>query len=455
MEKIYDRSIQKAWTFYDWANSVYSLVISTAIFPIYYNAVTSTRQGENIIDEVSFFGYTLVNTEVYSYVIGASLLVVMILSPILSGIADFSGRKKFFLQFFCYLGSAACVGLFFFTPEHLEISMLAVLFASIGSWSSLVFYNAYLPEIAPPEEQDALSAKGYVRGYVGSVLLLVVLLVMIQVVDDGLTAWSFILVAVWWAGFAQITFRKLPKTSKSKQRVGNIWSKGFHELRGVWRQMSGLTRLKRYLLAFFIFSMAVQTIMLMAQFFGMKEVHTYSDPTGVGYGIFPQLIIRETGLTTTQLIVAIILVQLIAVPGAWLFSRGSTMLGNVRTLIIALISWIFVCLFAYFIVDTPNEFYVAAGWIGFMMGGTQSLSRSTYSKMLPETSDHTSFFSFYDVLEKLGIVIGMLAFGYIEGLTGSMRNSVLSLIVFFVLGLIALFFIPAEQKKTIRQSSAT
>lgn len=453
MEKIYDRSIQKAWTFYDWANSVYALVISTAIFPIYYNAVTSTRQGENIIDEVSFFGYTLVNTQVYSYVVGASLLVVMILSPILSGIADFSGRKKLFLQFFCYLGSAACVGLYFFTPEHLEISMLAVLFASIGYWSSIVFYNAYLPEIAPPEEQDALSAKGYVRGYVGSVLLLVVLLVMIQVVDEGLTAWSFILVAVWWAGFAQITFRKLPKTSKSKAQVGNIWSKGFHELRGVWRQMSGLTRLKRYLLAFFIFSMAVQTIMLMAQFFGMKEVHTYSDPTGVGYGLYPQLILRETGLSTTQLIVAIVLVQLIAVPGAWLFSRGSRVLGNVRMLIIALISWIFVCLFAFFIVDTPNEFYIAAGWIGFMMGGTQSLSRSTYSKMLPETSDHTSFFSFYDVLEKLGIVIGMLAFGYIEGLTGSMRNSVLSLVVFFVLGLIALFFIPAEPKQG--QSSAT
>lgn len=455
MEKTYDRSIQKAWTFYDWANSVYALVISTAIFPIYYNAVTSTRQGENLIDEVSFFGYTLVNTQVYSYVVGASLLVVMILSPILSGIADYSGRKKMFLQFFCYLGSAACIGLFFFSPEHLELSMLAVLFASIGYWSSIVFYNAYLPEIAPPEEQDALSAKGYVRGYVGSVLLLILILVMIQVIDEGLTAWSFILVAIWWAGFAQITFRKLPKTSKGKVLDGNMWSKGFQELRSVWRQMSGLTRLKRYLLAFFIFSMAVQTIMLMAQFFGMKEVHTYSDPTGVGYGIFPQLIIRETGLSTTQLIVAIILVQLIAVPGAWLFSRGSTLLGNVRMLIIALISWIFVCLFAYFIVDTPNEFYIAAGWIGFMMGGTQSLSRSTYSKMLPETSDHTSFFSFYDVLEKLGIVIGMLAFGYIEGLTGSMRNSVLSLVVFFVLGLIALFFIPAEPKKTVRQSSAT
>ncbi len=455
MEKTYDRSIQKAWTFYDWANSVYALVISTAIFPIYYNAVTSTRQGENLIDEVSFFGFTLVNTQVYSYVVGASLLVVMLLSPILSGIADFSGRKKLFLQFFCYLGSAACIGLFFFSPEHLELSMLAVLFASIGYWSSIVFYNAYLPEIAPPEEQDALSAKGYVRGYVGSVLLLVLILVMIQVIDEGLTAWSFILVAVWWAGFAQITFRKLPKTSNTKILEGNIWSKGFHELRGVWRQMSGLTRLKRYLLAFFIFSMAVQTIMLMAQFFGMKEVHTYSDPTGVGYGLYPQLIIRETGLSTTQLIVAIILVQLIAVPGAWLFSRGSSKLGNVRMLIIALISWIFVCLFAYFIVDTPNEFYVAAGWIGFMMGGTQSLSRSTYSKMLPETSDHTSFFSFYDVLEKLGIVIGMLAFGYIEGLTGSMRNSVLSLVVFFVLGLVALFFIPSEAKYSSGQSSAT
>lgn len=455
MEKTYNTSVQKAWTFYDWANSVYALVISTAIFPIYFNAVTSTRLGENIIDEVEFFGFTLVNTQVYSYVVGASLLVVMLLSPILSGIADYSGRKKLFLQFFCYLGSASCIGLFFFTPEHLELSMLAVLFASIGYWSSIVFYNAYLPEIAPPEEQDNLSAKGYVRGYIGSVLLLVLILVMIQVIDDGLTRWSFVLVAIWWAGFAQITFRKLPKGSKSKVLERKIWSKGFHELRCVWRQMSGLTRLKRYLLAFFIFSMAVQTIMLMAQFFGMKEVHTYNDPTGIGYGIYPNLVLRETGLSTTQLIVAIILVQLIAVPGAWLFARGSKFMGNVRMLIVALTSWIAVCLFAFFVVDTPNEFYVAAGWIGFMMGGTQSLSRSTYSKMLPETKDHASFFSFYDVLEKLGIVIGMVAFGYIEGLTGSMRNSVLSLIVFFALGLIALMFVPAEKHSSTHQSSAT
>ncbi len=438
--------VQNAWAFYDWANSVYALVISTAIFPIYYNAVTSTREGEELRDLVMFFGFELVNTQLYSYVIAASLMAVIVVSPVLSGIADYTGRKKFFLQLFCYLGSAACAGLFFFNTDHLEWSMLAVLLASMGYWSSIVFYNAYLPEIAAPVDQDRISARGYVWGYVGSVLLLVVNLVMIQLIDDALTPWSFIMVAIWWAGFAQITFRRLPPSQKRVDFSGKVWAKGFNELRSVWHQMKGLTGLKRYLLAFFIFSMAVQTIMLMAQFFGMKEVHTYSDPSGVGYAFFPPLVIKETGLETSQLIIAIILVQLIAVPGAWLFARGSAWLGNVVMLGIALLSWIAVCLFAFFIVDRPNEFFIAAGWIGFMMGGTQSLSRSTYSKMLPVTDDTTSFFSFYDVLEKLGIVIGIVSFGYIEGLTGSMRNSVVSLVVFFLIGFLVLLTIPRTKK---------
>lgn len=439
------KSVQNAWAFYDWANSVYALVISTAIFPIYYNAVTTHGEGENYTDKVQFFGREFVNTELYSYVISASLLGIIIIAPILSGIADYTGRKKLFLQIFCYTGALACAALFFFDPSHLEMSMLALLFASMGYWGSMVFYNAYLPEIATPEEQDRVSAKGYVWGYIGSVILLIIILAMIQGIDESLTPWSFVLVALWWAGFAQKTFKKLPASKNRKEFTGRIWAQGFGELRSVWSQMKGLTGLKRYLLAFFIFSMAVQTIMLMAQFFGMKEIHTWSDPTGIGYASFPPAVVRVTGLETGQLIIAIILVQLIAVPGAWLFSRGSRAVGNIKMLGVALLSWIAVCLFAFFVVDTPNEFYIAAGWIGFMMGGTQSLSRSTYSKMLPPTDEPTSFFSFYDVIEKVGIVIGTVSFGYIEGLTGSMRNSVLSLIVFFFLGFVVLLTIPKQK----------
>lgn len=439
------RSLQRAWAFYDWANSVYPLVISTAIFPIYYNAVTTVKEGDQLIDEVTFFGFTLVNTQLYSYTIAASLLAVIVLSPVLSGIADYAGKKKFFLQLFCYAGSIACATLYFFDREALEYSMASVFMASLGYWGSVVFYNAYLPEVATPDEQDRLSARGYVWGYLGSVLLLVINLAMIQGISDSLTPWSFVMVAVWWAGFAQFTFRKLPANPHQRKPSGALWKMGFKELRSVYRQLRELPRLKRYLLAFFVFSMAVQTIMLMAQFFGMKEVFVVNDPTAVGFATYPPMLTREVGLDTGQLIIAIILVQLIAVPGAWLFARGSGVFGNVRMLMIALLSWIVVCFFAYYVVDTPNEFFIAAGWIGFMMGGTQALSRSTYSKMLPETTDNASFFSFYDVTEKLGIVIGMFVYGYIEGITGSMRTSVLSLIVFFSIGLLLLFWIPRRR----------
>lgn len=421
------------WAFYDWANSVYSLVIATAIFPIFYNAVTKSDEGS----KVEFFGFHPVNTELYSYVVGGSFLVVSIMSPLLSGIADASGRKKLFLQIFCYLGAASCISLYFFDPKHLEISMLSVFLASIGFWGSIVFYNAYLPEIAEPEDQDRLSARGFSLGYLGSVILLIINLVMIQVMDID-ARWSFVMVGVWWVGFAQITFARLPKNPYGRKPSNEMFRKGFREFKLVYHQVKNTVRLKRFLLAFFVFSMSVQTIMLMAQFFGMKEVYRIDD-TGA----------RVQGLSDGELITAIILVQVIAIPGAWLFSRLSMRFSNLRTLVSALVVWISICFYAFYWVDTPVEFYVAAGLIGFVMGGTQSLSRSTYSKFLPETKDHASFFSFYDVLEKIGIVIGMFSFGYIEGLTGSMRHSVLSLILFFGIGLILLLITPNREKETI------
>lgn len=445
MKDLNNKKTQNAWAFYDWANSVYPLVITTAIFPIFFNAVTTEKvNGVTVSDKVTWFGREFVNTEIYSYIIAASLIVVSILSPVLSGIADYSGKKKVFMKMFCYLGSISCALLYFFNKEHLELSFMALFFASIGYWNSIVFYNAFLPEVAKPEDQDKLSAKGYSLGYIGSVILLVLILGIVMGISDSFTRYSFIIVGIWWLGFAQITFRRLPENNNGRKSEGKLWKKGFQELKQVQKQVSGLKGLRRYLFAFFVFSMAVQTIMTMAQFFGMKEVFSWSEASVGGMGMFPVLMVKETGLSTAQLIIAIILVQLIAIPGAVVFSSGSKRFGNVTMLAIALLSWIAVCIFAFAIVDTPLEFYIAAGWIGFMMGGTQSLSRSTYSKMLPDTKDTASFFSYYDVLEKIGMVIGMLAFGYIEGVTGSMRNSVLSLIVFFALGLVLLLMVPRK-----------
>ncbi len=412
---------------YDWANSVYSLVITTAIFPIFYNAVTTATDDAGVVsDRVEFLGMDLINTQLYSYVLAASFVVVIVLSPLLSGMADYAGKKLFFMKVFATVGSVACAGLAAFNPEHLEWSMVALFLANIGFWGSLGFYNAFLPEIAPPEEHDRLGARGYVMGYLGSLILLLVCLALIMGIGKHTTRWAFVLVGVWWMAWAQPAFRRLPQNPYGRKPEGNLLTHGFAELRGVARELRGQPALKRYLLSFFIVSMAVQTIMLMASSFGIKEVK----------------------LSDTQLILAIIAVQLLAIPGAFLMAWLSGRIGNLRTLAVCLAVWVGVCVYAYAFVTDVNGFFVAAGIIGFMMGGTQSMNRSTYSKMLPETQDHASYFSFYEVLEKGGLIIGMFSWGTIEGLTGSMRTSVLALILFFIAALGVLLSVPAPQAGT-------
>lgn len=411
-----DKKIINAWTFYDWANSVYPLVITTAIFPIFYEAV--------VPEKVDFFGFNLINTELYSYVVSLSFIIVAICSPILSGIADYSGNKKTFMKFFCYMGALACISLYFFSVENIELSMISVLLASVGFWGSLVFYNAYLPEIATPDLHDKISAKGFSRGYIGSSVLLIICLVLIQVLEID-ARYSFVLTGLWWIGFSQITYRGLPNNVYSHKAEGNKFAKGFKEIKNVWNQLKQLKSLKRYLAAFFVYSMGVQTVMIMAIFFGTKEI-AWSDEAA----------------KTTGLIVSVLIIQFIAIPGAYLMAYMSGKIGNIKTLGINIFIWIGICVGAYAVVSTPLHFYITAGIVGFVMGGIQSLSRSTYSKLLPETEDHASFFSFYDVLEKIAIVVGTFAYGFIEGFTGDMRQSILSIIVFFFLGFLLLLRIP-------------
>lgn len=434
MEKGNKRVI-KGWIFYDWANSVYNLVISSAIFPVFYANITESHYlksvgrealapGENVM--VEFFGYTLSNSVLFSYVLAVSFLLVSILSPILSGIADVSGSKKRFMQFFCYLGALSSISLFWFSPANIEWGMLSIFLASIGFWNSLVFYNAFLPEIAEPKDHDNISARGFSMGYFGSMILLVICLAIIMLGDPSYTKYSFILVGLWWMGFAQVTFRRLPHNVYKREVKSGYIFKGFTELKRVFNEFRQTKRLKRFLMSFFFFNTGVQTVMLMAVVFAKKEIQW-----GEGGG-------------DANLIVAILLIQILGAAGAYLMSYISSLLGNLKTLILVVIGWMLLCIWAYWI-TTPLEFYFLAAGIGLVMGGVQALSRSTYSKFLPTTEDHASYFSFYDVAEKLGIVLGLFFFGLMEYLTGNLRASVLSIVAFFAIGLILLIFVPRKE----------
>ena len=419
-----NKKIQKAWTFYDWANSVYPLVISSAIFPVFY---------EGYVDEkVIFFGFEFINTALITILSSGYFLLLVLILPVLSGIADSTGNKRAFMQFFCYLGSFCCMLLSFFDKNHLEISMLLFVMAGIGFWSSLVFYNAFLPEIAEKKDHDSLSARGFSMGYFGSVILLVLCLLLIFNSQESERAFytrlCFTLTGLWWFCFSQITFKSLPRGERIRIKDKSTYQKGILELNKVRLYIMKTKRLKRFIYSFFVYSMAVQTIMLVAVYFGTKEVN---------WG--------EGANAKMGLIIGVLLIQLIAIPGAILLSKISNIKGNLFALKLVVIIWILLCLSALLVYE-PIHFYLISGFVGLVMGGIQSLSRSTYSKYIPSaTKDTSSFFSFYDISEKLGIVIGMFSYGFIEQITGSMRNSIVALVFFFIVGLLLLFQVPKEE----------
>lgn len=434
-----NKKIIRAWTFYDWANSVYPLVITTAIFPIFYVVKTTEIGTGPNHDLVSFFGFQVKNTVLLSFVFAASFLLVSILSPILSGIADYAGSKKRFLQFFCYLGALSCASLYFFNPLKLEWSMLSLFFASLGFWNSLVFYNAYLPEIAEPEDHDKISARGFSMGYIGATILLILCLLLLNAFGTFeaplITAETcFLLTAIWWIGFSQITYRHLPNPHSKNKITKKLLGDGFRELKKVGKFILRTKRLKRFLVTFFMLSMGVQTVMLMATPFAQKEIFSPENSSG--------------------LIIAVLIIQIIAVIGAFAFSRTSALIGNIKTLGIALLIWGICCTYAYFFVYDELQFYILAAIVGFVMGGTQALSRSTYSKYLPETTDTASFFSFFDITEKIAIVFGMVVFALVEAFSGDMRLSILALISFFALALASLFFIPKNEQEGFSESAS-
>lgn len=437
---INDPKIINGWAMFDWANSAYALVITTAIFPLYFNSTVD--------ESFTFLGIPMTNTALFSYSISFAYIVIALSLPILSGIADYGGKKLSFMKFFTTLGSVACISLFFFTSmANLWLGVLGFVLAIIGFAGGQVFYNSYLPEIASEDKLDTVSAKGFAYGYVGSVLLLITNLMIIQnptwfgldkLVELG-PAWlfgdnattlavriAFIMVGFWWLGFSQTSFRRLPD-NKNDNPLNNIMSKGYQELKKVWQAVQQQTYTKRFLFSFFCYSAGVQTTIYLASTFATDELN----------------------FDGTELIIVVLILQIVAIGGAYLFAKTSSIWGNKNTLIVILMIWIGVCLSGYF-VQGKVAFYAVAAAVGLVMGGVQSLSRSTYSKLIPQnTKDTASYFSFYDVLEKAAIVIGTFVFGFTDQLLGGMRNSMLALTIFFILGIVILFTVKVENREPV------
>jgi UMF1 family MFS transporter len=417
--------VVSAWKFYDWANSVHSLVIASAVFPIYYGAVTLTSSDEPI----KFWGFH--PEAAFNFSLAICFFIVILLSPVLSSIADTVGNKKKFLQFFCYLGSISCMAMFFFTEDRIGLGLLLNILAGIGYWGSLVFYNSYLPEIVTEDKLDKTSAQGFMVGYVGSVILLVFCLLLIQVIgadNQGFyTRLSFVLVGLWWMGFAQITFKRLPENIYNKKIPKEIFKSSFKELYKVWKEVNQYKNLRIFLGSFFFYSFGMQTIFLIAALFGQSEI----------------------GLPTEKLIMTILLIQLEAILGAWLFSFLSGKIGNRNTLLIGIFIWVIVCLIGYLIQkEDPNveiQFYIMASLVGLVMGGIQALSRSTYAKLLPETEDHTTYFSFYDIFEKLALCLGLFTFGIIIVFTDGMKVSTITMGFAFVISFVIMCFLKMKK----------
>ena len=468
------KKIVNGWAMYDWANSVYNLVITTTFFPIYFASIAKDNKGSDI---VTFLGRKFVNSSLYDYCIATAYLLIALSYPILTSIADTRGNKKNFMRFFCYMGGLGSMCLFFFNDvSNLWIGILSFIMAAMGYVGSLVFYNAYLPEIAAPQDQDRISARGFSFGYIGSVIMqLIGFSLVLLLPDKGLaTRITFLLVGIWWIGFAQITFARLPQTIKGKIKKGNVLKVGFVEVKKVYNEITKMPVLKTFLRAFFFYSMGVQTVMLAATLFGSKLLQ----------------------LPDTKLIVTVVIIQLVAIPGAILMSRLSSMYGNLKVLMGVVFMWILICIAAFTMAtkaeilqpahlalqqlkyeksvitaennkakinlldkeiitlekelepkQSPIEygFYFLAVAVGLVMGGIQSLSRSTFSKLMPQTKDTSSYFTYYDLTEKVAIVLGMISFGLIGEIL-SMKYSVLSLIIFFAFGIISLYVALAKQR---------
>jgi UMF1 family MFS transporter len=415
------------WCMYDWANSAFATTILAAVLPIYFVSIVP----EGGVD-ISILGFTFhaFATPLWSFSITIAMVIVALSAPVLGAIADYSRAKRQFLIFYTYLGAVftallVTVGY----GDYLRASLFFII-ALIGFAGGMVFYNAFLPEIAPEGEREYVSGKGFAFGYLGGGILLLLNLLMIEKhgwfgIPDA--AWgarlSFLTVGVWWGLFAIPTFRFVrDRKDKVAAKVRYI-RHGFKTLADTFRKMRRFTELVKFLISFLIYNDGVQTVIVMAAIFGREEL----------------------GFEASTLIGCLLMVQIIGFPAALFMGRLAQWIGEKRTIYLCLIVYCIIVIYGFFM-SQPWEFWVLGFLVGLVQGGSQAISRSLYSSLLP-VGHSAEFFGFFAIANRFASIFGPLIFGLVAVLTGSIRNSILAIIVFFIVGFLILMTVDVEQGK--------
>lgn len=423
------------WLAYTWANSPYSLAIITAIFPSYYSQVSKEAavRIENNISIVNFLGFETSSVSLFSYAVSLSYLVITLTSPLIGAISDYTGNKKIFMWLFSTLGSLACLLLYFFDKSNYNLGVFAFSLGAICFSFCHIFTDSLLPEITTPENYSKLSAKGFIAGYMGSVLHLIISLTLIINYqffgfqnEIAPVKRSFILVGIWWFGFSQITFFTYKNNLKEVSKFDSVIKNSFENLYNAYIEVKKTDIIKWFLVSYFFYNMGVQTSIYMSSLFATEEVH----------------------LKSSELIITILLIQFVAILGTYVLTKISKNRSYSKILIFSTLFWIGLCFYAYF-VKTSFQFYLLSVGVGLIMGSVQSLSRGVFSTLISDKNEKATFFSFYSIVDKASIIIALFIYGLVNQLTHSMRTSIFCIIFFFILA----FFTTLKFKKSTAKSN--
>ena len=432
-----DRKQIFGWVMYDWANSAYITTVTVAVLPAYFASVIIPAEGLTIGNT------TYQATALWGFLISLSAFFVFIFAPILGAISDFSSSKKKFLMFFCYSGSLAACLLFFCKAGDIALTIGLFLIAQIGFVAANIFYDAFLPQIASEDKLDWVSGQGFAFGYIGGGLQFALSLGLIAAhqslgISAELAARLAILMAgLWWGGFTLITFvylkevkatEELPKEYRHLPKWLAYTQVGLVRTVVTVRKVKLFRQMFMFLIAYLIYNNGIQTVITMATIFGKEELN----------------------FNTNTLMITLLMIQFVSILGALVFSKLASIISAKNALMITLVGWSVVVIYAYFL-QTPTEYFILGGLVGLVMGGSQSLSRSFYGAMIPAKAS-AEFYGFYSVFNKGSAIFGPLLFGIISQVTGNARNSILSLIIFFIVGLVLLYFVDEKEAKAAKTS---
>jgi UMF1 family MFS transporter len=417
---------------YDWANSAYITTAAVALLPNYFARAIVGEGGINL------FGMNVSATTLWGYMLGTAAFLVFLFAPVLGAIADFSSGKKRFLMGFAYTGSLFATMLYFCESGNVGLTVLLFIGSQVCFVAANVFYDAFLPQITSEDKLDAVSARGYAFGYVGGSLQFAIalgLVAMHEAVGISITMAARIgmaMTGIWWAGWTLLTMKylkevktpyELPEAYRNQPKVLAYLALGIRRTISTAKRVGRFKHLTLFLIAYMIYNDGIHTVTSMATIYGTEELR----------------------LSTTALMVTLLLVQVVAIGGALIFSRLASRIGAKRSVMFALVLWSGVVTYGYFI-HTATEFFVLGIIVGIVLGGTQALSRSLYGSMIPEGAS-AEFYGFYSVFSKFSSIWGPVTFGLIRQITGSARLAIISLMIFFIVGLILLGFVDEEKAK--------